>query len=146
MFLSTSHPYLVSITFYFLKQMDLTTSQGTRFVVLYAIDPPHTDGTNVFLKLFMNGRHVTSWGIDPRTMPVGRAMLGLFEANKKLKSKASILNPAETKPFYFNDQKRDVSAAENGGVIEVRVFRACGKRRRGAILDPFRDQGIFGIE
>ncbi|KFY60325.1 hypothetical protein V496_05367 [Pseudogymnoascus sp. VKM F-4515 (FW-2607)] len=119
---------------------------GTRFVVLYAIDPPHTDGTNVFLKLFMNGRHVTSWGIDPRTMPVGRAMLGLFEANKKLKSKASILNPAETKPFYFNDQKRDVSAAENGGVIEVRVFRACGKRRRGAILDPFRDQGIFGIE
>ncbi|OBT64042.1 hypothetical protein VE03_06674 [Pseudogymnoascus sp. 23342-1-I1] len=119
---------------------------GTRFVVLYAIDPPHTDGTNVFLKLFMNGRHVASWGIDPRTMPVGRAMLGLFEANRKLKSKASIPNPAETKPFYFNNQKRDVSAAEDGGVIEVRVFRACGKRRRGAVLDAFRGQDMFGIE
>ncbi|OBT90276.1 hypothetical protein VE02_01251 [Pseudogymnoascus sp. 03VT05] len=119
---------------------------GTRFVVQYSIDPPHTDGTNVFLKLFMNGRHVTSWGIDPRTMPVGRAMLGLFEADKKLKSKALIPNPAETKPFYFNDQKRDVSAAENGGVIEVRVFRACGKRRRGAILDAFRGQDKYGIE
>ncbi|KFY33044.1 hypothetical protein V495_08487 [Pseudogymnoascus sp. VKM F-4514 (FW-929)] len=119
---------------------------GTRFVVQYAIDPPHTDGTNVFLKLSMNGRHVTSWGIDPRTMPVGRAMLGLFEADKKLKSKALIPNPAETKPFYFNDQKRDLSAAENGGVIEVRVFRACGKRRRGAILDAFRGQDNYGIE
>ncbi|OBT71345.1 hypothetical protein VF21_09763 [Pseudogymnoascus sp. 05NY08] len=119
---------------------------GTRFVVQYSIDPPHTDGANVFLKLFMNGRHVTSWGIDPRTMPVGRAMLGLFEADKKLKSKALIPNPAETKPFYFNDQKRDVSAAENGGVIEVRVFRACGKRRRGAILDAFRGQDKYGIE
>ncbi|KFY73535.1 hypothetical protein V499_06396 [Pseudogymnoascus sp. VKM F-103] len=120
---------------------------GTRFVVQYSIDPPHTDGINVFLKLFMNGRHVTSWGIDPRTMPVGRAMLGLFEADKKLKSKALIPNPAETKPFYFNDQKQDVSAAENGGVIEVRVFRACGKRRRGAILDVFRGgQDKYGIE
>ncbi|ELR06704.1 hypothetical protein GMDG_00321 [Pseudogymnoascus destructans 20631-21] len=119
---------------------------GTRFVVQYSIDPPHRDGINVFLKLFMNGRHVTSWGIDPRTMPVGRAMLGLFEADKKLKSKALIPNPAETKPFYFNDQKRDVSAAENGGVIEVRVFRACGKRRRGAILDAFRGQDKYGIE
>lgn len=126
--------------------MALTASQGTRFVVQYAIDPPHTDGTNVFLKLFMNGRHVTSWGIDPRTMPVGRARLGLFEADKKLKSKALIPNPAETKPFYFNDQKRDLSAAENGGVIEVRVFRACGKRRRGAILDAFRGQDNYGIE
>lgn len=128
------------------EYMNLTTSQGTRFAVQYSIDPPHTDGTNVFLKLFMNGRHVTSWGIDPRTMPVGRAMLGLFEADKKLKSKALILNPAETKPFYFNNQKGDVSAAENGGVIEVRVFRACGKRRRGAILDAFRGQDKYGIE
>lgn len=128
------------------KAYEPDSLQGTRFVVLYSIDPPHTDGTNVFLKLFMNGRHVTSWGIDPRTMPVGRAMLGLFEANKKLKSKALIPNPAETKPFYFNDQKRDVSAAEDGGVIEVRVFRACGKRRRGAILDAFRGQDMFGIE
>ncbi|KFY39285.1 hypothetical protein V494_04037 [Pseudogymnoascus sp. VKM F-4513 (FW-928)] len=119
---------------------------GTRFVVQYSIAPPHTDGTNVFLKLFMNGRHVTSWGIDPRTMPVGRAMLGLFEADKKLKSKALIPNPAETRPFYFDDQKRDVSAAEDGGVIEVRVFRACGKRRRGAILDAFRGQDKYGIE
>lgn len=126
--------------------MTLTTLQGTRFVVQYSIDPPHTDGINVYLKLFMNGRHVTSWGIDPRTMPVGRAMLGLFEADKKLKSKVLIPNPAETKPFYFNDQKREVSAAENGGVIEVRVFRACGKRRRGAILDVFRGQDKYGIE
>ncbi|KFY30800.1 hypothetical protein V493_01665 [Pseudogymnoascus sp. VKM F-4281 (FW-2241)] len=119
---------------------------GTRFVVQYSIDPPHTDGINVFLKLFMNGRHVTSWGIDPRTMPVGRAMLGLFEADKKLKSKTLIPNPAETKPFYFYNQKRDVSAAEDGGIIEVRVFRACGKRRRGAILNAFRGQDKYGIE
>ena len=131
---------------YFLKHQALTTSEGNRFVAQYSIDPPHTDGRNYFFKLFMNGRHILSWGVDPRTMPVGQAMLGLFEPDKKLKSKALITNPVEIKSFYFKEQKRNVSAAKNGGVIEVKVFRACGKRRRGAILNAFRGQDIYGIE
>lgn len=73
-------------------------------------------------------------------------MLGLFEADKKQRSKAQIINPAETKPFYFNEQKRNTTAAEDGGLIEVKVFRACGKRRRTPILDSFRGQSKYGIE
>lgn len=72
-------------------------------------------------------------------------MLGLFEADKKLKSKAQIPNPAEAKPFYFNEQKRNITAAENGGLIEVKIFRSSGKRRRIPILDVFR-QDKYGIE
>lgn len=94
----------------------------------------------------MNGRHISSWGVDPRIMPVGKAMLGLFEPDKKVKSKALISSPVEIKPFYFKEQKRNISAAENGGVIEIKAFRACGRRRRGAILDAFRGQSSYGIE
>jgi hypothetical protein len=78
-------------------------------------------------------------------MPKGQAMRGIFEADKKLRSRATSPNPAETKPFFFNEQKRGISAAENGGLIEVKVFRACGKRRRTPLLDAFRGQDKYGI-
>ena len=98
-----------------------------------------------YFKLYMNGRHINSWGINPRTKPKGQAMRGIFHASKKLKAEATIIDPAEVKSFFFNEENRNKPTSDDGGLFEVKVFRACGKRRRTPILDAFKSQDKFGI-
>lgn len=50
----------------------------------------------------------------------------------------------EIRPFYFSNVK-GCSAADDGGLIEVRVFRAKGRRRSMPSPAEFKPQDHYGL-
>lgn len=102
-----------------------------------------------YFKLFMNGRHVASWGTNPETNPRGQIMRGLFDPSERWNYEVDGTiyknNGTERRPFFFDKEVDGRSAANDGGLIEVRIFRAKGRQRR--IPDPtkFRPQDHYGI-
>jgi hypothetical protein len=50
----------------------------------------------------------------------------------------------EIRPFYFSNVKGR-SAADDGGLIEVRVFRARGRTRKLAKPAEFKPQDQYGL-
>ncbi len=128
--------------------MILTT--GVRFFLKYTIEPPHPDGQLFYFKLFMNGRHICSWGVNPRTNPRGQVLRGLFEADGKWDHKENgrtIFRHGgiESRPFIFSSDTGGTSAADDGGLIEIRVFRARGRKRKAPDPESFRLQEHYGI-
>lgn len=52
----------------------------------------------------------------------------------------------EAREFFFLQEEEGLrSAAEDGGLIEVRVFRARGRQRKLAQPVPFTPQDVYGI-
>jgi hypothetical protein len=51
----------------------------------------------------------------------------------------------ESRPFFFNNEAQDKSVAEDGGLIECRVYRARGRQRIMPKPEPFRPQDEYGI-
>jgi hypothetical protein len=102
-----------------------------------------------YFKLFMNGRHITSWGTNPRTKPSGQVMRALFDPSERWNYKVDGTiyknNGTETRPFYFGNQVDGLSAANDGGLIEVRVLRAKGRQRKVPNPMEFKPQDQYGI-
>jgi len=123
---------------------------GIRFFLKYTIEPPHPEGQLFYFKLFMNGRHISSWGVNPRTNPKGQVLRGLFEPdgvwNDSENHRAKLRqNGIESRPFLFTPEVGGRSAADDGGLIEIRIFRAKGRKRRAPSLETFRPQEQYGI-
>lgn len=119
---------------------------GMRFFVKYTIEPPHPEGQLFYFKLFMNGRHISSWGVNPRTNPSGQVLRGLFAADDSDQSQTTLRHGGiESRPFLFAQAVDGKSAADDGGLIEIRIFRACGRKRRAPNLEQFRPQDHYGI-
>ena len=76
-------------------------------------------------------------------------MRGLFDPSERwnYKENGTVLehNGTEVRPFFFAKEEVDRSAAEEGGMIEVMVFRARGRRRRMPKPGDFRSQDQWGI-
>lgn len=51
----------------------------------------------------------------------------------------------ETRYFHFMEGLDKKSAAEDGGLIEVQIFRSKGRKRRAPKLPEFREQDRYGI-
>ena len=99
----------------------------------------------------MNGRHICSWGVNPRTHPRGQVLRALFEAEGKwdiMEDSGNVLRHSgiESRPFLFAQDAEGTSAAEDGGLIEIRVFRAKGRKRRLPKVEKFRPQDQYGIK
>jgi hypothetical protein len=127
------------------------TVTGIRFFLKYTIEPPHPEGQLFYFKLFMNGRHISSWGVNPRTNPRGQVLRGLFEPDGTWSvsenSRTFIRQSGiESRPFLFTPEIGGRSAADDGGLIEVRIFRAKGRKRRAPSLEAFRPQEQYGIK
>lgn len=54
-------------------------------------------------------------------------------------------NGIESRPFFFATEEQGRSAANDGGLIEVLVFRAKGRRRVVSQPVQFRNQERYGI-
>lgn len=97
----------------------------------------------------MNGRHITSWGINPRVKNKGQVEKALYEPSDRWDHKDNGIvmkhNGIEARYFYFVVGQQETSVAEDGGLIEVQVFRAMGRKRRAAKLDQYRHQEQYGI-
>lgn len=51
----------------------------------------------------------------------------------------------EARPFIFAYEEKDRAAAKDGGLIEVMVFRARGRKRRLPKPTDFKNQDGYGI-
>lgn len=99
--------------------------------------------------MFINGGHVTSWGIDPVSKPSGSVVRAFYEpgdqwhhADENTVLKA---HGIEARYFHFVQGPVNPSIAEDGGLIEILAFRASAKKRRAVVLDEFTSQETLGI-
>lgn len=96
----------------------------------------------------MNGRHITSWGINPKEKPEGQIMRALF--NPAVEENMEFA-PAGIQPrhFYFAPEAEPDNeiTALDGGLIEIKCYRASGRRQRAANAEDFRGgQKRYGLE
>jgi hypothetical protein len=76
-------------------------------------------------------------------------MRALFEPSERWNYKDNGIvyknNGTEVRPFFFGTEEEGCSAANDGGLIKVLVFRARGRKRRFAVPEEFRNQEQYGI-
>ncbi|TFA99851.1 hypothetical protein CCMA1212_007999 [Trichoderma ghanense] len=121
---------------------------GSQFWVQYSIHRHPEPACYLYLKLFINGRSITSCGIKPGAGS-GIISRALFEPSDRwhLQQNGMLLKRSgiESRSFCFAPGPDAVAAAEDGGLIEVQVFRAKSRRRSTHQLAPYRDQEQYGI-
>lgn len=97
----------------------------------------------------MNGRHITSWGINPKIKSKGRVEKALYEPSDRWcqEENGVLFKPEgiEARYFYFINAQQQLSVADDGGLVEIHVFRAKGRKRRAARLDEYRHMDRYGI-
>ncbi|KAK8031428.1 hypothetical protein PG990_001162 [Apiospora arundinis] len=136
-------------------------SQSTfreQFWLKYSVLRMPSPATHLYFKMFMNGRPITSWGLSmkptkdgsPEQPIKGTVVRALYEPenhfqHRDLGSGAREVG-IETRYFHFMAGLDKRTAAEDGGLIEVQVFRSKGRKRRAPKLPEFRDQDRYGIK
>ena len=89
----------------------------------------------------MNARPIAAWGIDPVVRPKGKVVKSLWAPCAGYTSQVGF----EGRNFVFLPGEEYKSVAEDGGLIEIQVFRARERRARAPRLDEFRFQENYGI-
>ncbi|KAF7897110.1 hypothetical protein EAF00_005338 [Botryotinia globosa] len=127
----------------------IPSASGSRFFIRYNVGGAADQGPWFYFKLYMNGRHVTSWGTNTKNRPSGQVMRALFEPGVEwdyMEGKTTYKNPGtEYRPFFFSQENGDCAAADDGGLIEIKVFRARGRKRRNPQLAQYKDQSKYGV-
>lgn len=129
---------------------DADNSLGARFWLRYSLDEEAASNSPwYYFKLFMNGRLIAAWGTHSKTTPSGQVMRGLFEPSDKwnYKYEGQVFKNmgTETRPFYFAKEEEARSAANDGGLIEVLVCRAFGRKRKMPEPPDWKPQDEYGI-
>ncbi|KAL6900260.1 hypothetical protein GGI43DRAFT_427409 [Trichoderma evansii] len=126
----------------------IPSTPGSQFWVQYRIHRSPEPSCYLLFKLLMNGRHITSCGIKPDTTS-GTISRALYEPSDRwhLRQDGTLLKRSgiESRCFCFSPGPDAVAAADDGGVIEVQVFRAKSRRRYTPQLVTHRDQQQYGI-
>ncbi|KAF7949192.1 hypothetical protein EAE96_008360 [Botrytis aclada] len=127
----------------------IPSASGSRFFIRYNVGGAADQGPWFYFKLYMNGRHITSWGTNTKNRPSGQVMRALFEPGVEWdykEGKTTYKNPGtEYRPFFFSQEDGDCAAADDGGLIEIKVFRARGRKRRNPQLAQYKDQSKYGV-
>lgn len=122
---------------------------GAQFCIEYVVENEPCPPSYLFFKLYMNGRHITSWGIDPKVKSQGRVEKALYEPCDRWNQEENGLvfkqEGIEARYFYFVSDQQQLSVADDGGLVEVHVFRAKGRKRRAAKLEQYRQMDKYGI-
>jgi hypothetical protein len=89
----------------------------------------------------MNARPIAAWGIDPTIRPKGKVVKSLWSPCRLYTDQIGF----EGRNFVFLPGQEFKSVAEDGGLIEIQVFRAKERRARAPKLEEFRFQENYGI-
>ncbi|TLD19566.1 hypothetical protein PspLS_09544, partial [Pyricularia sp. CBS 133598] len=146
------------------KEEDTKKVLDTKFFFDYRVTkiPPSTpeapETKYLFFKVFINGRHIVAWGIDLRKVTSGSAYRALYGPGRHYQhfsedGKTVMTQPGiEARYFWFLSDAGSMgqnssvkSVADDGGLIEVQVFRAKGRTGRTPVLDPYRSQDRYGV-
>ncbi|KAF5635214.1 hypothetical protein F25303_8585 [Fusarium sp. NRRL 25303] len=121
---------------------------GSRFGFHYALNETSQLPRYLYFKIFMNGRNITNCGVRVLNGASGSITRSLCEPSEHWKYKEDgvlrIRDGIEARCFSFLPHAHQ-SVAEDGGLIEVQVFRAKGRIRRLPILEGHRGQESYGI-
>ncbi|KAH0493690.1 hypothetical protein TgHK011_000346 [Trichoderma gracile] len=124
------------------------STPGSQFFVQFFIHRHPEPACYLYFKLFINGRSITSCGIKPGAES-GIMSRALFEPSDRwhLQQNGVLLKRSgiESRSFCFAPGPDAVAAADDGGLIEIQVFRAKSRRRSTPQLAPYRDQEQYGI-
>jgi hypothetical protein len=119
------------------------TVSGTPFSISYSINTlPPAPCKYIFFRLYMNARPIAAWGIDPNEKPKGKVARSLWAPCAVYDSRRVGL---EGRNFVFLPGQEHKSVAEDGGLIEIQVFRASERRARTPRVEEFRFQENYGI-
>ncbi|RSL76913.1 hypothetical protein BHE90_012353 [Fusarium euwallaceae] len=125
------------------------SSVRAQFGIHYSLSKIPEPPCYLYFKIFMNGRNVTNCGVNPAAQVSGSITRSLCEPSDRWHFKENgILHKREgieARCFYFLPTSSRTSVADDGGLIEVQVFRAKGRKRRSPILGKHRNQDIYGI-
>jgi len=125
-----------------LKQHRKLTISGSPFAIDYSINTaPPAPCEYVFFRLYMNGRPIAAWGVDPVVRPNGKIVKSLWAPSALYADQVGL----EGRNFVFLPGQEHKSVAEEGGLIEIQVFRARERRARTPRLEEFRYQENYGI-
>ncbi|KAH7047419.1 hypothetical protein B0J12DRAFT_700481 [Macrophomina phaseolina] len=98
-------------------------SPGLAFWIAYHVKPPVPPEARFFVfKLFMEGRHVVSWGVGEEEGWRGTTMFGLFE-------ESAWKGGVEKRAFAFGGRGMGAGEDHESRVLEVRVLRARARVR-----------------
>ncbi|KAI0854378.1 hypothetical protein F5Y00DRAFT_267574 [Daldinia vernicosa] len=116
----------------------IPSSPGSQFRLKYLIHQPAPLSRFVFFKMIINGHPAVSWGIDTTYCAAGSVSRSLFAPGDGLRDKdGNIPVGIETRYFHFVHGLDQTLASEDGGLIEVQVFRCRGRKRIAVDLDPY---------
>ncbi|KAI2781789.1 hypothetical protein F4815DRAFT_75251 [Daldinia loculata] len=116
----------------------IPSSPGSQFRLKYLIHQPAPPSRFVFFKMIINGHPAVSWGIDTTYCAAGSVSRSLFEPGDGLRDKnGNVPVGIETRYFHFVHGLDQTLASEDGGLIEVQVFRCRGRKRIAVELDPY---------
>ncbi|KAI0415403.1 hypothetical protein F5X98DRAFT_388887 [Xylaria grammica] len=122
---------------------------GEQFWLRYLINQSPPPSRCIFFKMTMNGRHISSWGINTNKRSSGIVVRALYRPEDKQGDacghKDAGFPGIETRYFHFMPGLDKKSVAEDGGIIEVQVFRCKGRKRIALELDAYRNQERYGI-
>ncbi|KAI1280145.1 hypothetical protein F5Y07DRAFT_387011 [Xylaria sp. FL0933] len=122
---------------------------GEQFWLRYIINQSPPPSRCIFFKMTMNGRHISSWGINTNTRSAGIVVRALYRPEDKWGEACGYDEAGypgiETRYFHFMPGLNKKSVAEDGGIIEVQVFRCTGRKRIALELDAYRNQERYGI-
>ena len=102
----------------------------SQFWLSYSISPPNPPKLLYYFKLYINGRHIVSWGCGADDDFRGKTMFGLFDSTR--------IDGNVRRSFYERRVLCFTSEAEtvqNGvsdslsGLMEIKVFRSKGRKR-----------------
>ncbi|KAF6836109.1 hypothetical protein CMUS01_05535 [Colletotrichum musicola] len=127
----------------------IPSTPGAQFHIRYSINNPPNGAQYLLFRMLMNGRQVVSWGIPSQVIPSQIVSHALYEPDNKWQYRESGVTykreGVEKRYFYFAPLLEQTSAAMDGGVIDVQVFRCKGRKRRAPELSRFRSQDEYGI-
>ncbi|PTD12782.1 hypothetical protein HYE67_009737 [Fusarium culmorum] len=126
----------------------IPSEPGTHFGVHYTLTKVVKPPPYFYFKIFMNGRNAANCGANSLTHASGSIVRSLCAPSDRWKYKEDgvlyIREGIEARCFGFLPTG-NISIAEEGGFIEVQVFRAKGRIRRLPVLEKHRGQETYGI-
>ncbi|XXH00398.1 clathrin associated protein complex large subunit [Hypoxylon texense] len=122
---------------------------GDQFRLRYLISESSPPSRYVFFKMYINRHHTVSWGVDSNRYLEGSVSRSLYQPGDLHGGRNGVAaaGTIETRYFHFMHGLDKKSIAEDGGVIEVQVFRCRGRKRVAVELNPYphRHQERYGV-
>ncbi|CAK7233090.1 Oxidoreductase NAD-binding domain-containing protein 1 [Sporothrix bragantina] len=128
----------------------IPSAPDTNFYFRYIIGQAPMGHRYLFFRVAINGRHVVSWGVDLAESLVGAAHQALFEpsAYYQYTDNGVVMTQygIESRCFRFVTYGSGIaSIPDDGGLIEVQVFRAKSRARRAPQPDSYRGGDKYGV-